>query len=216
MNWQCCHSNTEHVREPCAPCVCRLLPPSISPHPSVSFHPLQRSLALSRPNRPGNGSPLRLPCQLPAAPVVSGGERDNDITLAGLTVLILHFSCLCMPLFLSRAPHLLLVLFSLVLLSALFTVLSATRTLHHLGFYYHIALSLSPFYVHKCAYGVVLTHFIFHYYYCYGFCFYEMIFIEMEIFWKFFTFGNLCKNKHFLLTGETKIYSKIKKILNIF
>lgn len=98
VNWQRCHSNKEDVREPCALRFCRLLPSSIS---LSIFLPLQPSLTLSRPNRPGNGSPPWLPCQLPAALVVSGGERDNDITLAGLTVLILHFSCLSIPLFLS-------------------------------------------------------------------------------------------------------------------
>lgn len=146
MNRQCCHGNTEHVREPCARCVCRLLAPSISQHLSVSFHPLQRSLALSRPNRPGNGSPLPLPCQLPAAPVVSGGERDNDITLAGLTVLILHFSCLSMTLFLSSPSS-----FSLSLLyySAL-RLFSYPRLIRYIISFFpahnhNLALLLSPF-----------------------------------------------------------------------
>lgn len=102
VNWQRCHSNKKDVREPCALCFCRLLPSSISFSLSLRlFFFLSSLLSLSRPNRPGNGSPPRLPCQLPAALVVSGGERDNDITLAGLTVLILHFSCLSIPLFLS-------------------------------------------------------------------------------------------------------------------
>lgn len=132
VNRQCCHGNTEHVREPCARCVCRLLAPSISQHLSVSFHPLQHSLALSRPNRPGNGSPLPLPCQLPAAPVVSGGERDNDITLAGLTVLILHFSCLSMILFLSSPSS--FSSFSPLLFCSPPFFISTSHSLHHLIF----------------------------------------------------------------------------------
>lgn len=145
VNWQCCHSNTEHVREPCAPCVCRLLAPSISLHLSVSFHPLQHSLAFSCPKQPGNGSPLRLPCQLPAALVVRGGERDNDITLAGLTVLILHFFRFFPWLPSSLAPHLLQFLCSLILLSALFAFSYVRLTRYIIKSFYNLALLLSPF-----------------------------------------------------------------------
>lgn len=111
----------------------------LSVSPSI-FLPFQPSLALSRPNRPGNGSPPWLPCQLPAALVVSGGERDNDITLAGLTVLILHFSCLSIPLFLSPVHH------STLSLSSCLISISAPHPLHAL---FIRIFSLVPF-VSQC------------------------------------------------------------------